>query len=396
MLADDGALIVKFWFHLSKQAAEEAAAGTGEGQATRWRVTEAGLGALRALRPLPQHLRARAARDEHRRRAVDGGRGERWTPLPQLTAAQHAARRAAAAARRGQGDSAGAEDGRRRAAERGEANDPATRLDLDADAHQDELREQLELLQGGSCTCCAARRNDQGLSTRDRVRGLGRGGQGRRIRRLTRALDARNYRVDPHRRPDRRGARATPTCGASGATCRAPARSRSSIAPGTGACWSSASRGSAREAEWRRAYAEINEFEEQLVRHGTVLVKFWLHISKDEQLRRFKERERLAYKQLQDHRGGLAQPREVGRATGRRCTRWSSAPPRRSRRGRWWRRTPRPMPASRPCRPSATESKPPSDHQILLRALRDLRGCVVSCLGAGSARSNDPRQVDAL
>jgi polyphosphate kinase 2 (PPK2 family) len=54
--------------------------------------------------------------------------------------------------------------------------------------------------------------------------------------------------------------------------------------------------GFASESEWRRAYAEINDFEGQLVEHGIVLVKFWLHVTKDEQLRRFKERERVHYK----------------------------------------------------------------------------------------------------
>jgi polyphosphate kinase 2 (PPK2 family) len=45
-----------------------------------------------------------------------------------------------------------------------------------------------------------------------------------------------------------------------------------------------------------RAYSEINDFEEQLVDHGIVLVKYWLHITPDEQLRRFKERHRSPYK----------------------------------------------------------------------------------------------------
>jgi polyphosphate:AMP phosphotransferase len=49
--------------------------------------------------------------------------------------------------------------------------------------------------------------------------------------------------------------------------------------------------------EWTRAYSEINAFEEQLVESGIVLLKFWLHISPEEQLRRFKERESTAYKQ---------------------------------------------------------------------------------------------------
>jgi polyphosphate kinase 2 (PPK2 family) len=41
---------------------------------------------------------------------------------------------------------------------------------------------------------------------------------------------------------------------------------------------------------WRRAYREINQFERQLVDFGTILFKFWIHISKDEQLRRFEDR----------------------------------------------------------------------------------------------------------
>ncbi len=51
------------------------------------------------------------------------------------------------------------------------------------------------------------------------------------------------------------------------------------------------------DAEWRRAYQEINEFELSLTNYGTIVVKFWLHISKEEQLRRFKEREKIEYKQ---------------------------------------------------------------------------------------------------
>jgi len=44
------------------------------------------------------------------------------------------------------------------------------------------------------------------------------------------------------------------------------------------------------EAEWKRAYREINYFERQLVDYGTVLFKFWLHIDQAEQLRRFESR----------------------------------------------------------------------------------------------------------
>lgn len=49
--------------------------------------------------------------------------------------------------------------------------------------------------------------------------------------------------------------------------------------------------GFATEKEWKRAYEEINNFERTLVEDGAIIVKFYLHISKDEQLYRFKRRE---------------------------------------------------------------------------------------------------------
>lgn len=50
-------------------------------------------------------------------------------------------------------------------------------------------------------------------------------------------------------------------------------------------------------AVWRRAYPEINGFEQQLVHDGIIMVKFWLAITPDEQLKRFQERESRPYKQ---------------------------------------------------------------------------------------------------
>ena len=54
--------------------------------------------------------------------------------------------------------------------------------------------------------------------------------------------------------------------------------------------------GFANDLEWRRSYAEINNFEEELAEHGIVLLKFWIHIDKDEQLKRFKAREETPHK----------------------------------------------------------------------------------------------------
>ncbi|MDD4127131.1 MAG: polyphosphate:AMP phosphotransferase [Methanomicrobium sp.] len=49
--------------------------------------------------------------------------------------------------------------------------------------------------------------------------------------------------------------------------------------------------------EWQRAYQEINEFESQILDWGAILIKFWMHIDKNEQLRRFEERQYNPYKQ---------------------------------------------------------------------------------------------------
>ena len=51
------------------------------------------------------------------------------------------------------------------------------------------------------------------------------------------------------------------------------------------------------EEEWKRAYREINHFERQLVDFGTIIFKFWIHISKEEQLNRFKARDEDELKQ---------------------------------------------------------------------------------------------------
>jgi polyphosphate kinase 2 (PPK2 family) len=52
----------------------------------------------------------------------------------------------------------------------------------------------------------------------------------------------------------------------------------------------------ASEADFMRAYAEINDFETELVEHGAIVMKFWLAISKEEQLARFHAREQQGFK----------------------------------------------------------------------------------------------------
>ena len=51
------------------------------------------------------------------------------------------------------------------------------------------------------------------------------------------------------------------------------------------------------EDEWKRAYSEINNMEAHLAGAGAIVLKFWMHIDKDEQARRFKERQDIPEKQ---------------------------------------------------------------------------------------------------
>ncbi len=70
--------------------------------------------------------------------------------------------------------------------------------------------------------------------------------------------------------------------------------------------------GYATNAEWSRAYDEINGFEAHLADHGVVIVKFWMHISHDEQMRRFEAREKTPYKKYkitaEDYRNRAKRP----------------------------------------------------------------------------------------
>jgi AMP-polyphosphate phosphotransferase len=126
--------------------------------------------------------------------------------------------------------------------------------------------------------------------------GVDAGGKGGAIRRITTAIDARLYRALPVAAPtDEEKAhhylwrfwRHIPRAGYITLYDRS----------WYGRVLVERVEGFASDAEWRRAYSEINQFEEQLVDSGIILLKFWLHISDEEQLRRFKDRENVPYKQ---------------------------------------------------------------------------------------------------
>lgn len=120
-------------------------------------------------------------------------------------------------------------------------------------------------------------------------------GKGGTIRRITHAIDARQYRAIPIAAPtDEELAR--PYLWRFWR--RLPSKGRVGIFDRSwyGRVLVERVEGFATEPEWRRAYHEINQFEQQLVEHNAVLLKFWLAITKEEQLERFEARKRSPFK----------------------------------------------------------------------------------------------------
>jgi len=167
-------------------------------------------------------------------------------------------------------------------------------LDLSQSLKRDEYRHSLKALQDelNNLTWAAYK---QRRSTVMVFEGVDAGGKGGAIRRLTQAMDARLYRTISIAAPtDEEQAhhylwrfwRQIPRAGYMTLFDRS----------WYGRVLVERVEGLTRPARWRRAYMEINDFEDQLCEHGIIVVKFWLQISKDEQLARFQAREHTAYK----------------------------------------------------------------------------------------------------
>jgi polyphosphate kinase 2 (PPK2 family) len=120
--------------------------------------------------------------------------------------------------------------------------------------------------------------------------GMDAAGKGGAIRRITHALDARQYQVVPVSAPTAEE-RLHPYLWRFWRDV--PERGHIAIYDRSwyGRVLVERVRGFAAPSDWQRAYAEICEFERQLTEHGLAVAKFWLQVSKAEQLRRFKERD---------------------------------------------------------------------------------------------------------
>ena len=127
--------------------------------------------------------------------------------------------------------------------------------------------------------------------------GMDAAGKGSTIRRVTQAMDARHYKVIPIAAPSEEE-RAQPYLWRFWR--HIPRRSQTVIFDRSwyGRVLVERVEGFNSEADWMRGYHEINEFEEQLVTNGTIVVKFWLAITLEEQLKRFRQREKIPFKQF--------------------------------------------------------------------------------------------------
>lgn len=292
MLVDGGALLIKLWFHLGKEMQVERIRKLRKNPKTKWRIGERDLAALKS------YDKFRAVAEQTLRLTSTGeapwmiieGYDERYR---NVTTASHilevVRKRMELDPKTLRGTTTAWK------APRAEDKTILDFLDLDKQLDKTEYRKELARLQGRLSVLSRTAR-ERKISTIVVLEGWDAAGKGGIIRRVTRAIDARSYRVITVAAPtDEERAhhylwrfwRHIPRAG------RFTIYDRSWY----GRVLVERVEGFAAEDEWIRAYREINEFEEELTDHGIVLVKFWVHIDKDEQLARFKAREQTSFKQ---------------------------------------------------------------------------------------------------
>ena len=292
MLADEGTLVLKFWFHLSKKAQKKRLEKLEADPVTRWRVTKADWKNFKRYDKF-RDASARVVRETslaHAPWIVVEGEDARYRSLTvgkTLLAALRARLDLPATA----------------ATATAPAPVPAIdhrtvldRIDLQRRMDRADYQAQLEALQGR----LALLTRESKFAKKGVIavfEGWDAAGKGGAIRRITAALDARRYEVIPIAAPSEeerkhpylwRFWRGLPTHG------RVTLFDRSWY----GRVLVERVEGFCSQDDWLRAYGEINDFEQQLAENSTVLCKFWLHVSKDEQLRRFEERKQAEFKRF--------------------------------------------------------------------------------------------------
>ncbi|MDO9598241.1 MAG: polyphosphate:AMP phosphotransferase [Azoarcus sp.] len=294
MLTREGVLLVKFWFHLSKDGQKKRLKDLEKDPKTRWRVTERDWHFYELYdryRDVAGHaLRLTSTGDcpwtivdgsDERFRALFVGRTLLDALRRRVSAAQHqwAPRQTAAPLPHPI-----------------DALNLLNSLQMKHEMSKSEYKDQLECYQGrlALLTRADAFRNRSLVLVFEGADAAGKGGA---IRRVTAALDVRQYRVVPIAAPTEEE-RAQPYLWRFWR--HLPGRGKAVIFDRSwyGRVLVERVEGFCSEADWMRAYAEINDFEDQLARSGAIVVKFWLAISADEQLARFKEREAEPHKRF--------------------------------------------------------------------------------------------------
>lgn len=286
-LAADGTVLLKLWFHLS-EAEHNRRISRSQKKNGEWRLDELDwkiCDDYPALLPEAEALLRRTDRAESPWRVIDG-RDEHVRDIRAGEAVLDALERARVPiARKPTSDGNRAESLRA---------DVLARVDLGARLEKSEYRERRDAAQR-ELFALVNRAEHAGLRTVLAFEGWDAAGKGGAIRRLTQAVDARDYRVFPiaapseeeHRYPYLwRFWRRLPPAG------RLTIFDRSWY----GRVLVERVEGYASEPDWRRAYGEINDFEAQLVGAHSVVLKFWLHIDPEEQLRRFEARKGTPHK----------------------------------------------------------------------------------------------------
>ncbi|MDP2785286.1 MAG: polyphosphate:AMP phosphotransferase [Sulfurimicrobium sp.] len=291
MLTDEGALIIKFWLHLSKDKQEKRLKVLEKDPKTRWRVTGRDWEHFKLydkFRTVHESVIRHTSTAEAPWFIVEG-EDPRYRSLTIGKMIQEAIRK------------------RLDAAEKPAAGinappllpsidhlDILKTLDLSQKIEKKKYEEELEKYQGKLALLTRDPRFRE-ITVIAVFEGNDAAGKGGSIRRITGALDARIYQVVPIAAPTEEE-RAQPYQWRFWR--HVPRRGRVTIFDRSwyGRVLVERVEGYCSEADWMRAYSEINDFESQLARHNIVVSKFWLTISKEEQLKRFKEREKTGFK----------------------------------------------------------------------------------------------------
>lgn len=295
LLTDEGAVLVKLWFHLSKKAQRKRLKSLEEDKLTRWRVTKQDWKNWekydRYARVSERVLRETSTGDSPWV-VIDGS-----DPNYRALTAGRALLAALRTARPEKAKRNGASNGAARAlVQTVETSGILRNLPFEERLSKEKYAVEIRKVQArlGKLSRKPAMR-DHGVAIV--FEGMDAAGKGGAIRRITQALDARLYNVIPIAAPTEEE-RAQPYLWRFWR--HVPRKGQWVIYDRSwyGRVLVERVEGFCDEAAWTRAYHEINDFEEQLTEHGVVVIKFWLAITPDEQLARFRERERTAHKKF--------------------------------------------------------------------------------------------------